>query len=118
MPRATAEVKWIPKGWGGEKIICNTDKYCGKILFFIKGKKCSLHYHNIKDEHFYIHSGKILVTYAKIAETFKVDTLEQGDVFHIPPCTTHQMEALEDTYLYEFSTHDSPEDSIRLTKGD
>ena len=23
-----------PKGWGYEKWIVNTDKYCGKILFF------------------------------------------------------------------------------------
>ena len=49
-----------PKGWGHEKWIVNTDKYCGKILFFEEGKQCSWHYHKLKDETFYVQSGEIL----------------------------------------------------------
>ena len=41
--------------------IVNKEEYCGKILFFVKGKKCSWHYHKIKDEVFYIREGKLLV---------------------------------------------------------
>jgi len=41
----------VPKGWGHEKIIHNSNGYCGKVLCFDKGKKCSYHYHKIKDEH-------------------------------------------------------------------
>ena len=37
-----------PKG-GDMKWIINTDKYCGK--FYIKGKKCSWHYHKKKMKH-------------------------------------------------------------------
>ena len=33
--------KHVPKGWGYEKWIVNNDKYCGKLLFFNKGKKKS-----------------------------------------------------------------------------
>ena len=43
-----------PKGWGYEKWIVNNDLYCGKVLFFERGKKCSWHYHKVKDETFYV----------------------------------------------------------------
>ena len=52
-------VKHVPKGWGYEKWIVNNEKYCGKLLFFEKGKKCSWHYHKLKHETFYLHSGRI-----------------------------------------------------------
>ena len=58
------EIKFVPKGWGFEKWIVNNEKYCGKLLYFAKGKKCSWHYHKIKDEVFYIQSGKILVKFS------------------------------------------------------
>ena len=44
------DIKFVPKGWGYEKWICNTSEYCGKLLFFAKGKRCSWHYHLLKDE--------------------------------------------------------------------
>ena len=34
------EIKFVPKGWGYEKWIVNKPQYCGKLLFFEKGKKC------------------------------------------------------------------------------
>jgi quercetin dioxygenase-like cupin family protein len=43
--------------------------------------------------------------------------LHGGDNFHIPLERVHQMIALEDSELIEFSTHDSPEDSFRVIKG-
>ena len=47
------------KGWGYELWIANNDLYCGKILHFNKGKKCSWHYHKIKQETFLILFGKV-----------------------------------------------------------
>ena len=44
------EMKFVPKGWGFEKWIVNKPEYCGKLLYFVKGKRCSWHYHKIKDE--------------------------------------------------------------------
>jgi quercetin dioxygenase-like cupin family protein len=41
-----------------------------------------------------------------------------GDVFHVPKGLRHQMEALEDSRLFEFSTTDYPEDSVRIIPGD
>ena len=65
MMKTSLPIKFVPKGWGFEKWIVNCDKYCGKLLYFVKGKKCSWHYHKIKDEVFYIHSGKIMVLYSE-----------------------------------------------------
>ena len=43
-----------PKGWGYENWIVNNEMYCGKVLFFEAEKKCSWHYHVLKDETFFI----------------------------------------------------------------
>jgi len=64
-----SKLHFVPKGWGYEKWIVNNDKYCGKILFVVKDRKCSLHYHNIKDETFYIQSGKIVLHYGMDEKT-------------------------------------------------
>jgi len=120
MPMSSSEIKFVPKGWGFEKWIVNCDKYCGKLLYFVKGKKCSWHYHKLKDEVFYIQSGKILLKYYDeddIALAYEL-TLNRGDKFHVYPGLRHQMEALEDTELFEFSTEHFDEDSYRVIKGD
>lgn len=115
----TSSIEWVPKGWGGEKIICNNSQYCGKILVFIKGKRCSFHYHILKDETFYVQSGKILLKYSEedILDNANEIILEKGDKFHVYPGLRHQMIALEDTELFEFSTQDIKTDSIRIING-
>ena len=118
--KTTTEIKFVPKGWGFEKWIVNSEKYCGKLLYFVKGKRCSWHYHKIKDEVFYIQSGKILVKFSDQDDIDKsLDTiLYPGDSFHVPTGLRHQMLALEDTELFEFSTQHFDEDSYRVEKGD
>jgi mannose-6-phosphate isomerase-like protein (cupin superfamily) len=110
----------VQKGWGYEKWITNNEKYCGKLLFFKKGKKCSWHYHEVKDETFYIQSGKLKLTFGLTNEKKDASNLilEQGDSFHIPVGLRHQMFALEETELFEFSTQHFEADSIRVEKGD
>jgi quercetin dioxygenase-like cupin family protein len=116
----SSSVKFVPKGWGFEKWIVNSEEYCGKLLYFAKGKKCSWHYHVLKDETFYIQSGKILLKYSDddTIENAKEIVLERGDKFHIYRGLRHQMYALEDTELYEFSTQHFDSDSHRIEKGD
>ena len=53
----------VPKGWGHEVIFVNNDKYCGKILHFKAEAKFSMHYHLLKMETWYVHSGKFLFKY-------------------------------------------------------
>jgi mannose-6-phosphate isomerase-like protein (cupin superfamily) len=116
----TSSIKLVPKGWGFEKWIVNTEEYCGKLLYFVKGKKCSWHYHIKKDETFYIQSGKILLKYGEDdSMVFSHEIiLEKGDKFHIYRGLRHQMTALEDTELFEFSTQHFDDDSIRIIPGD
>ena len=113
-------MKFVPKGWGFEKWIVNNEKYCGKLLYFVKGKKCSWHYHKIKDEVFYIQSGKILLKYSHEDDLEKAEEkiLHPGDSFHVPVGLRHRMIALQDTELFEFSTQHFDSDSIRIEKGD
>jgi len=116
----TLQQIFVPKGWGFEKWITNNEKYCGKLLYFVKGKKCSWHYHKIKDEVFYIQSGKIQLFYGESDQLTDSQTivLKKGDSFHIKTGMRHQMLALEDTELFEFSTQHFDDDSIRVKKGD
>lgn len=119
-PRAGRDIKFVPKGWGFEKWIVNCEQYCGKILYIVKGKKCSWHYHNKKDEVFYVQSGKIRLEYGWSDDKSlgSIVILERGDKFHVPVGMRHQMYGLEDTELFEFSTEHFDSDSIRVTQGD
>jgi mannose-6-phosphate isomerase-like protein (cupin superfamily) len=112
--------KLVPKGWGYEKWITNNEKYCGKLLRIVKGKKLSWHFHKIKDEVMYVQSGSILIQYGyseNINEANEVK-LFAGDSFHIPVGMIHRIYAFEDSDIFEFSTQHFDEDSYRLEKGD
>lgn len=116
----TPEMKFVKKGWGHEIWIVNKKEYCGKLLFFEKGKKCSWHHHVLKDEVFYLQSGKLLVRYSTYDDLEKAEELIllPGENFYIYPGLRHQMEALEDSELFEFSTEHFDSDSYRIIKGD
>ena len=110
----------VPKGWGREVWIANGDLYCGKILEIRKGKRSSLHYHKLKTESFYLRSGRLKVHIRESSGTDVVEELilEAGQCMDIPTGTVHQLEALEDVELYEFSTQHFDSDSYRLVRGD
>ena len=117
---SSLDIKLVHKGWGFEKWIVNNEEYCGKLLYFVKGKKCSYHYHKIKDETFYVQSGKILLRYGDDDDydNAKEIILNPGDKFHIYRGLRHQMEAIEDTEMFEFSTQHFESDSYRVIRGD
>ena len=117
---SSRDVELVHKGWGFEKWIVNNEEYCGKLLYFVKGKKCSYHYHKIKDETFYVQSGKILLRYGDDDDydNAKEIILNPGDKFHIYRGLRHQMEAIEDTEMFEFSTQHFDSDSHRVIQGD
>ena len=116
----TPEMKFVKKGWGHELWIINKPEYCGKLLFFEKGKRCSWHHHKIKDEVFYLQSGKLLVKYSQQDDIGQAEelVLEPGQNFYIYPGLRHQMIALEDSELFEFSTDHVDSDTLRVLKGD
>ena len=114
------EMTHVDKGWGWERWIVNKEEYCGKLLFFNAGKRCSWHYHKIKDEVFYLQSGKMIVKYSEEDDLENAEEiiLNPGDNFYIYVGLRHQMIAIEDSELFEFSTQHFDEDSHRLLKGD
>ncbi len=99
----------VSKSWGKEVWMANTELYCGKLLILKKDKSCSLHFHNIKDETFYIYSGKVLM---KIEEGGRV--MNVGDAILIKPGTKHKFTGLEDSVIIEISTHHEDSDSYRI----
>lgn len=105
------------KGWGDEVQIVNLD-YCGKLLRFRKGAKLSMHAHAQKAESFLISSGQIRFYYIDTsnASTY-IRLMGEGDIIHIPRMLPHQIEALEDTIVTEFSTHHEDADSFRYSPG-
>lgn len=122
-------VDMISKQWGFEKIIINNDKYCGKLLYLVKNKHTSLHYHKIKDETLYVHSGKLKIYCSeKINDVKKIMlsssinpfenmnqiTLNAGDAIRIFPMHVHQIYAVEDTKLYEFSNAYDVDDVMKI----
>lgn len=108
------------KGWGKELWIANDEKYCGKILVLQKGKKCSIHYHKIKDETFYILEGKVKMELYPNGYPSEPEIIEmnQGDVLHLPIGLAHRFFGLEDSQIMEISTQHFEEDSYRHIKGD
>jgi quercetin dioxygenase-like cupin family protein len=109
-----------PKGWGYEYWVDNRSEYCGKILHFDKGKKCSFHYHKLKTETFCVLSGKIRLKYSSGDDLDSASeiTLERGEIFFINPGLRHQMLGLEESDIMEISTQHFEDDSYRIVKGD
>jgi len=107
-------MKLVPKLWGEERWIVNSDKYCGKKLILKKGFRCSIHHHKIKDETFYIQSGRVLMEFGENAEERRI--MNSGDSVRIKPSTWHRFTGLEDSEIFEFSTKHMEEDSYRKTQ--
>ena len=120
MMNTSLEIKFVSKGWGFEKWIVNCEEYCGKLLYFVKDKRCSWHYHVLKDEVFYLQSGKLVVKYSDQDDLESAESivLTPGENFHVYRGLRHQMVALEDSELFEFSTQHFDSDSYRIQKGD
>jgi len=80
----------------------------------------SWHYHNLKDETFYVQDGEVIVSYGFDDDLNVADTkhLKPGDVFYVPTGLRHRLQALSDAHVFEFSTQHFDSDSIRLIKGD
>jgi oxalate decarboxylase/phosphoglucose isomerase-like protein (cupin superfamily) len=131
------QMNYVPKGWGSELWIWNDVRYCGKLLRFDSGKKCSLHYHKLKHETFYLQSGRLKVLlcplelFARsyvdgdceswlsiVKQNNGIHDMSPGDRLVIEPLMVHQMIAEAPSELFEFSTQHFDDDSYRLLKGD
>lgn len=101
------------KSWGAEFWIENCPDYCGKLLVFRAGGQTSMHYHVKKLETMYLAKGKMLIRFEN--ETIP---LSVGECLQIQRGQKHQLVAIEDSELYEFSTTHSEDDSYRDVEAD
>jgi D-lyxose ketol-isomerase len=107
----------VPKLWGYEKHLVNSELYCGKILVALpNGMACSIHYHKKKTETFHILKGRLHLQLFTIEGKLVTERdLMAGDSLTLPPLTPHRFWAAEEVCEFlEVSTHDAPEDSYRL----
>jgi mannose-6-phosphate isomerase-like protein (cupin superfamily) len=109
----------VEKGWGHEIIFVNNQKYCGKILHFNKGAKFSMHFHILKQETWFISSGKFIL---KWIDTTNANIIEEelniGHVVTNLIGEPHQIICLEEGDIFEVSTQHFDNDSYRVFKGD
>ncbi len=102
-------IKVVPKKWGTEWWIVN-DEYCGKLLHIKQGKRCSLHYHPVKKETFYVLEGKV---------NFNIDGVYFAQTpITIEPGTPHQFYGITDATILEISTHHDDKDVVRITESE
>ncbi len=108
----------IPKNWGHEIIFENNELYCGKVLVFKSGCAFSMHYHMIKDETWYVQSGKFIYRWidTETAEWHE-KLISEGDTVRQFPGMPHQLEAITDGEIFEVSTQHFDSDSYRIKKG-
>ena len=99
----------VDKLWGREEWLVN-DSYCVKRMFINEGYQCSLHYHEVKDETFYVVEGTVMLNVNGI-----MHRLEPGDYYRIKPGVLHRFHATGGSAVFiECSTHHDDEDVVRL----
>jgi len=99
---------FVSKGWGYEDWIVNTPLYCGKDLFLKKDKKLSLHYHKLKDETFWVTSGKVCLTYYDEIEIDQLFPVWDGNLYlwsgvrpHLASVATNELRDIACLHLHQ-----------------
>ncbi len=96
-------MKIVKKPWGKEEIWAYTEKYVGKNIFILQGKRLSLQHHEVKDETIRVIKGELLLLYGKDKDNLESTVLSPGESFHIGPKIIHRMSAISDCELVEVS---------------
>lgn len=90
--------------WGGFIKFIDNKPCTVKILQIKKGEALSLQLHKLRDEFWYLVSGKIKVTIGKNLKSLCSKILNEGDWIKIPKKFLHQAEGLTFTKILEIST--------------
>jgi quercetin dioxygenase-like cupin family protein len=100
------------KSWGYEKLIHN-GAYCMKLLVYMRPIASSLHFHTEKHESFYIASGRFEIESGACGQYISC-VHKAGDHIVLPAGTVHRVRCLEPGTIVEASSHDDPQDCVRL----
>lgn len=108
----------VEKTWGNEIWFANTEDYCGKLLTVEQDKWSSegkFHYHENKDETFFIIEGVLWLDIAKDSGKFDRIVLLTGDAHRVPPGVKHRFSSASSIpcKFIEASTHHEDSDSYR-----
>ena len=98
----------VSKTWGHEEIIHN-GAYCCKKLVYTRAISSSLHYHEKKHETFVVGSGQFELEIQGVLRIMK-----PGDSEVVPPLVAHRLRCVVPGTVFEASSHDDPEDCVRL----
>lgn len=110
-----ASIKVVPKLWGKEFIILNTEHYCCKFLKVMPGFICSIHAHTKKDETFVGIFGVLQLHIHKANMDIEhTAAIYPGQKYHIQPGTYHSFQAVNPSWVMEISTMHSDYDVDRL----
>lgn len=104
--KTTNEIKHIDKPWGYEDILETNPKYTVKRLFMKKGNKCSLQYHEKKQETILNMSGDLTIQFEVV--------LKPGENITIPANQVHRMIARANDCLYIECSTSELNDVIRV----
>lgn len=112
----TQPVQRVDKPWGYELIWARTKDYVGKVIHINRGHKLSLQFHNIKEETFYLQSGKMTLQFEDDQGQMQERVMLPGEAHHMPVGRKHRMIAIEDTDVIEVSTPQL-DDVVRVEDG-
>lgn len=99
----------VEKSWGYEHIIMN-DGYCCKLLVYTRpGIASSLHYHERKHETFVVGSGVF-----EVEKHGEKRVMNAGQAIIMAQGVHHRVRCIEPGFIVEASTHDDPNDCVRL----
>jgi len=106
-------MRLIEKPWGKEEVIEINEHYMVKKLTMWKDHRCSLQYHNHKQETIYVLSGCLRIFSGSSKETLEAKEYLPGDAITLIPGVIHRMEAVDDCEYLEASTPEM-DDVVRL----
>ena len=105
LDRFAFEPERIDKPWGYELLWAHAEQYVGKVLFVRAGCSLSLQFHRVKDESWYVQSGRAELQLGDVGQAvLNREVVGPGASFRFPPGTVHRVTAIEDTTILEVST--------------
>ncbi len=106
------KIKIVPKVWGEELWVVNSNLYCGKLLTINEGSQGSYHYHNKKEETFYCIYGEVKLTVN--GKDYKMTQFTSPRT--IKPKGAHSITGIVTSVIMEVSTPHDDRDVVRLSE--
>ena len=104
----------VKKPWGQEEILEINSRYMVKRLTMWRGHRCSLQFHNTKQETIYVLSGCLRISVGAFLHEISDRIYQAHETITLTPGVIHRMEAVEDSVYLEASTPEV-DDVVRIS---